>query len=180
MKMMKIILVLLMAVGMALAQAPGKNGKKKPGAAASAAKSAAAPKAARKPPAAHNPMAPKQAAAQPAASPAAPGVVARGKRDPFLSPVIARGPGPGPCAGGKRCLAIDQLTVRGVVKGPKGWIAIVENPARKTYFLNDNDELYDGTVVRIQGDGVLFKQNMLDAMGRTSTRQVEKKLGPTA
>jgi hypothetical protein len=159
MKTIKLVLVLLMAVDVALAQAP------------------------RKKPAPHSPMAPKRAAAQPPApAPAAPGVVARNKRDPVVSPVIARGPGPGPCAGGKRCLAIDQLTVRGVVKGPKGWIAIVENPARKTYFLNDNDELYDGTVVRIQGDGVLFKQNVLDAMGRTSTRQVEKKLagGPAA
>ncbi len=181
MKTMKIILVVLMVVGVALAQAPGKNGKKNGKKKASAAVAAAASQAAKKP--ARSPMAPKHAAVQPPApAPAAPGVAARTKRDPFVSPVIARGPGPGPCAGGKRCLAIDQITIRGLVKGPKGWIAIVENPAKKTYFLMDNDELYDGSVVQIKGDGVVFKQNVLDTMGRTSTRQVERKLagGPAA
>ncbi|HYX70453.1 MAG TPA: hypothetical protein VE825_15060 [Terriglobales bacterium] len=187
MKMLKLIFVLLIAAGVALGQAPGKkNGssKSKPGtAAASTAPAHQATKAAA--PHATSPMAPKpakHAAAKPPAAapaPAAQAVAGRGKRDPFVNPVVARGPGPGPCAGGKRCLAIDQLVVRGVVKAPKGWIAIVENPAKTTYFLNDNDELYDGTVVKITGDSVVFKQNVLDTMGRTSTRQVEKKLsGP--
>ena len=185
MKTTKIILVVLMVAGVALAQTSSKHGKKKASATTAttaAAKHPAAPQAAKKP-AARSPMAPKRAAAPPPApAPAAPGVAVRNKRDPFVSPVIARGPGPGPCAGGKRCLAIDQITIRGVVKGPKGWIAIVENPAKKTYFLMDNDELYDGTVIQIKGDGVLFKQNVLDAVGRTSTRQVERKLagGPAA
>jgi len=194
MKTMKIILVLLIAAGVVLAQAPKKNGGKKAGAAASTAPAPApkaapkaTPKAALKAAQQHppSPMAPKAvkpaAEKEPAPAPPAPAAAGRGKRDPFVNPVMARGPGPGPCAGGKRCLAIDQLVVRGVVKGPRGWIAIVENPAKKTYFLNDNDEVYDGAVVKITGDSVVFKQNVLDAMGRTSTRQVEKKLsGPAA
>ena len=189
MKTIKIICVLL-AVGVIGAQAAPKAGQAgasktaktaaKPAAQAPATKAPAPPKATKQ--ATHtSPMAPKHPAATPAppaaetAQAAAP--AAHGKRDPFVSPVVARGPG-GPCAGGKRCLAIDQLEVHGVVKGPKGWIAIVTNPAKKTYFLNDNDELYDGSVIKITGDSVLFKQNVLDAMGRTSTRQIEKKLVP--
>ena len=189
MKTIKIICVLL-AVGVIGAQAAPKTGQAgasktakttaKPAAQAPATKAPAPPKVTKQ--ATHtSPMAPKHRAAAPpppvaetahAATPAG-----HGKRDPFVSPVVARGP-MGPCAGGKRCLAIDQLEVHGVVKGPKGWIAIVTNPAKKTYFLNDNDELYDGSVVKISGDSVLFKQNVLDAMGRTSTRQIEKKLVP--
>src|SRR5437868_4588682 len=39
------------------------------------------------------------------------------KRDPFLSPVVSRlgGPGSG-CSGGKRCLAADSISLRGIVK----------------------------------------------------------------
>lgn len=185
MKTIKIICVLL-AMGVIGAQAAPKTGQAgasktaKPAAQAPAAKAPASPKATKQ--TTHtNPMAPKHRAAAPAppaaqtAQTAAPAT--HGKRDPFVSPVVARGP-MGPCAGGKRCLAIDQLEVHGVVKGPRGWIAIVTNPAKKTYFLNDNDELYDGSVIKISGDSVLFKQNVLDAMGHTSTRQIEKKLVP--
>jgi Tfp pilus assembly protein PilP len=186
MKTIKIICVLL-AVGVIGAQAAPKTGQAgasktakttaKPAAQAPATKAPAPPKATKQ--ATHtSPMAPRHKAAPPAAETAQAATPAtHGKRDPFVSPVVARGP-MGPCAGGKRCLAIDQLEVHGVVKGPKGWIAIVTNPAKKTYFLNDNDELYDGSVVKISGDSVLFKQNVLDAMGRTSTRQIEKKLVP--
>ena len=186
MKTIKIICVLL-AVGVIGAQAAPKTGQAgasktaaKPAAQAPATKAPAAPKATKQ--ATHpSSTTPKHGAAAPAPPAAevahAPAPAARGKRDPFVSPVVARGPG-GPCVGGKRCLAIDQLEVHGVVRGPKGWIAIVTNPAKKTYFLNDNDELYDGSVIKISGDSVLFKQNVLDAMGHTSTRQIEKKLVP--
>ena len=180
MKTIRIICVLLAVGGVVAAQAApkgsGKAGASKaamPAAQAPASKAPAAQKAAK--PA--SPMAPKHRVQPPPAEMAqAPVAAAHGKRDPFVSPVVQRGPGP--CEGGKRCLAIDQLEVHGVVKGPKGWIAIVTNPAKKTYFLNDNDELYDGSVIKITGDSVLFKQNVLDAMGRTSTRQIEKKLVP--
>jgi len=183
MKTLKILVVLVVAGSVALA-APSPKQKAGAGKTAKPAAQAPAAKTPSPKPAQHartSPMAPKHGAAKPApaaetAHAAAP--AGRGKRDPFVSPVIARGPGPGPCAGGKRCLAIDQLEVHGVVKGPRGWIAIVENPAKKTYFLNDNDELYDGSVVKITGDSVIFKQNVLDAMGHTSTRQIEKKLVP--
>lgn len=104
-----------------------------------------------------------------------------GKRDPFVSPVVARGAGPGTgCATGKRCLVIDQVTLRGVVKSVNGMIAVVVNPANKAYFLRENDPVFNGYVVKITGDSVIFKENVMDNLGRTTTREVVKKVSAPA
>lgn len=103
------------------------------------------------------------------------------KRDPFVSPVVARGAGPGTgCATGKRCLVIDQVTLRGVVKSASGMIAVVVNPANKAYFLRENDPVFNGYVVKITGDSVIFKENVMDNLGRTTTREVVKKVSAPA
>src|SRR5207247_422674 len=58
------------------------------------------------------------------------------KRDPFLSPLVTRISGPtATCSGGKRCLAVDSISLRGVVKSQDGMIAVVVNAANKAYFL---------------------------------------------
>jgi hypothetical protein len=105
-----------------------------------------------------------------------------GKRDPFLSPIIGHGPeGEGaPCATGKRCLVIDQLKLQGVVKTTNGWIAVIANPAQKVYYLRVNDALFDGYVSRIEGDSVIFRQNVLDALGKQTQREVVKRVIPSA
>lgn len=116
----------------------------------------------------------------------------RGRRDPFVSPVIVRmGTSAGAsCSTGKRCLIIDQLTVQGVVCSRmdmgtqphmcKEWIAVIGNPAKKVYYVRENDALYDGFVTRITGDSVVFRQNMLDALGKTVQREVVKRVAPSA
>jgi hypothetical protein len=108
--------------------------------------------------------------------------LAKGKRDPFMSPVVTRLPGKmqASCATGKRCLIIDQLTLQGVVKTQGGWIAVVGNPAKKVYYLRSNDAVFDGYVLRIDGDSVVFKQNTLDAMGKQTQKEVVKRVGPVA
>src|SRR5207302_1074920 len=64
-------------------------------------------------------------------------ITAEGRRDPFVSPVVSRATGP-VCSVGKRCLAIDQILVRGVVKSETGMIAVVVNSMNKAYFLKEN------------------------------------------
>src|SRR5260370_12046702 len=101
------------------------------------------------------------AAAKPEVA-AAKSATARGRRDPFINPVVkstATGQQPAACSSGKRCLAIREMVLRGVVKGQNGMIAVVENAARKTYFLRENDPVFNGYVVRITGDSVIFKEN---------------------
>jgi hypothetical protein len=103
------------------------------------------------------------------------------KRDPFVSPIsTASGPAlpASNCSSGKRCLVIDQLVLRGVVKTTSGMIAVVANSINKAYFLRETDPVFNGYVVRITGDSVVFKENMVDRIGRQGTREVVKRVTP--
>ncbi len=102
-------------------------------------------------------------------------ITAEGRRDPFISPVVSRASGPS-CSVGKRCLAIDQISVRGVVKSENGMIAVVVNSLNKAYFLKENDPVYNGYVMKITGDSVVFKETVQDRLGKESTREVVKKI----
>ena len=102
-------------------------------------------------------------------------ITAEGRRDPFVSPVVSRATGPG-CSVGKRCLAIDQILVRGVVKSETGMIAVVVNSLNKAYFLKENDPVFNEYVMRITGDSVVFKETYQDRLGKELTREVVKKI----
>ncbi len=104
-----------------------------------------------------------------------------GKRDPFVSLAVVRAQQIGAaCGTGKRCLVIDQVELKGVVKTPRGMIAMVESPAKKAYFLRENDPVYNGYVVKITGDSVVFKETSVDNQGRTQTRDVVKRVSAPA
>ncbi len=121
----------------------------------------------------------KATAHKPAASTMAAGP--SGKRDPFISLAVARANQTAACAGsGKSCLVIDQIDLKGVVKTVNGMIAMVENPAKKAYFLRENDPVFNGYVVKITGDSVIFKENTTDNQGRTQTRDVVKRISAPA
>jgi Tfp pilus assembly protein PilP len=97
-----------------------------------------------------------------------------GKRDPFFSPVVqASGSG---CSTGKKCLEIGQINLRGVVKSDNGFIAVVTNNLNKAYFLRENDPVFNGYVVRITGDSVVFQETVQDKLGKAFTREVTKKI----
>ncbi len=99
-----------------------------------------------------------------------------GHRDPFVSPVVSRGNTGSGCSTGKRCLAIDQINVKGVIKSEAGMIAVVTNALDKAYFLRENDPVFNGYVVRITGDSVIFSETFEDKMGKPLTREVTKKI----
>lgn len=161
--------------------------KPKPEAGAKAAqvKSPMKPKMSSRPAPPVRPVAQK-AAAKPAAKPAAAAAQApvqaaarppRARRDPFISPIVEARPESGPnCETGKKCLAVNQITLRGVVKSQEGMIAVVENRRNVTYFLRENDPVFNGYVVKITGDSVIFRENTLDSMGRVGTRDVTLKV----
>ena len=106
-----------------------------------------------------------------------------GKRDPFLSPLAvaaSRGPG-GNCSGNKlRCLAVDQVILKGIVQMRGGNFAVVENEARRTLLLHENDSLFNGSVVKITGDSVIFKEESSDVLGRPVSKEVIKKVSAPA
>ena len=97
-----------------------------------------------------------------------------GKRDPFFSPVVQQlGSG---CSTGKKCLEINAINLRGVVRSDNGFIAVVTNNLNKAYFLRENDPVFNGFVVKITGDSVVFQETVQDKLGKTSTREVVKKI----
>jgi hypothetical protein len=96
-----------------------------------------------------------------------------GKRDPFFSPVVQQTSGSG-CSTGKKCLEIGQINVRGIVKSQDGFIAVVTNSLNKAYFLHENDPVFNGFVLRITGDSVVFQETYQDKLGKPVTREVTK------
>src|SRR5579883_2413610 len=98
-----------------------------------------------------------------------------GKRDPFVSPVVNRTMGSG-CSTGKKCLDIEQIALHGVVKSDNGMIAVVTNGLNKAYFLRENDPVFNGYVVKITGDSIVFKQNFQDRLGKPFTKDVVKRI----
>ncbi|PYV52515.1 MAG: hypothetical protein DMG92_00700 [Acidobacteria bacterium] len=96
-------------------------------------------------------------------------------RDPFVSVVVAMGGNVGSgCSSGKRCLTIDQIALKGVVKSEAGMIAVVVNAVDKAYFLRENDPVFNGYVVKITGDSIIFKETFHDRLGKALTRDVTK------
>jgi Tfp pilus assembly protein PilP len=103
------------------------------------------------------------------------------RRDPFVSPIVrATTTASSPCrGGGKKCLAPDQVVLRGIVDTVNGRIAVVESTGRKiSYFLRENDPVFNGYVVRITEDSVVFRENTQDNLGRASTREVTRRIAP--
>jgi len=172
------------------AQAAPAAASNKP-AAPAAAKSAAAPKAAAKKAAPKKQATTMVAVNPPAKQPVAVEdkkvpeeskkkepreYTAAGRRDPFLSPVVSHmGSGSG-CSSGKRCLAVDQIILTGIVKSETGMIAVVVNSMNKAYFLRENDPVFNGYVVKITGDSVIFNETFQDKLGKPFTREITKKI----
>ncbi len=155
------------------------------------AKAAPAPAKTAAKPAAPKP-APTQTAAKPAATPVSKPKAEKpaaakstsptkyaGRRDPFINPVKMRQDKmatTAACTTGARCLMIDQVVLKGVVKTQQGMIAMVENSAKKQYNLREKDPVYNGFVLKITGDSVVFKENATDNAGRPTTREVVKRV----
>jgi hypothetical protein len=124
------------------------------------------------------PVATTSAATQPVQKP----IPNPGKRDPFVSPIAAaamRGAASN-CSTGKRCLSVDQIVLKGIVQMKEGNFALVENIARRPYVLRERDALFNGTVEKITGDSVVFQETGSDILGRTTSKEVVKKVSSPA
>ena len=102
----------------------------------------------------------------------------KGKRDPFVSPLVKiDGHAGSGCTVGKKCLAVEQIELKGVVASQGGMIALVVNPANRAYFLRENDALFNGVVAQITRDSIVFRQNVYDSLGRLKgTRDIVRKV----
>lgn len=103
------------------------------------------------------------------------------RRDPFRSLLVnreepeLRGPRPEGVPG----LLIDEVNLVGILKTPKGYIAQVQAADReKSYLLREGEQLYDGEVVSIDENEVVFKQEVRDPTAVKPFRERVKILNP--
>lgn len=104
------------------------------------------------------------------------------RRDPFKSLLAApdrpefRGPRPEGVPG----LLIDEIDLTGIFHTSKGFVAqVVASNQKKSYLLKEGDQLYDGDVVSINKNEVVFKQVVQDPTALKPFREVVKSLNPT-
>ena len=134
-------------------------------------------------------LAPTQApAAQPtppapAATPAPPDHYTyspEGRRDPFVSLLRGgsdeRGARAGAGVDGVSGLMVDEVSVRGVVAGRNGYVAMVMGPDKKTYIVRANDKLLDGTVKAVTAQGLVILQEVNDPLSLVKQKEVRKML----
>jgi hypothetical protein len=103
------------------------------------------------------------------------------RRDPFKSLLAAReadeprGPRPEGIPG----LLIDEVIISGIFRTPDGWLAQTQASANeKSHLIRVGDQLYDGDVIAISANEVVFKQIVQDPTALKPFREVVKKLNP--
>ena len=107
-----------------------------------------------------------------------------GRRDPFVS-LTGRG-GDLPAPGGSRPtglagLLVNEITVKGVLKSPRGgFLALVQAPDNRTYIIHAGEKVFDGTVKAITQEAVVFSQDVNDPLSLMKQREVRKAIRPEA
>lgn len=104
-----------------------------------------------------------------------------GRRDPFKSLLVAsevaelRGPRPDGIPG----LLIDELVITGIFRTDAGYVAQVQSAeSEKSFLVKQGDQLYDGDVVRVTDNEIVFKQIVQDPTALKPFREVVKTLNP--
>lgn len=104
------------------------------------------------------------------------------RRDPFKSLLAApdrpefRGPRPEGIPG----LMIDEIDLTGIIRTGKGYVAQVSAANQKrSFLLKEGDQLFDGDVVSITKNEVVFKQIVQDPTALKPFREVVKNLNPS-
>ena len=99
-----------------------------------------------------------------------------GRRDPFLS-LLGRGndpANPGSRPPGVPGLLIADVTVKGILRSPGGFMAMIQSPDSKTYVVRPGDRLFDGSVKSIVHDKVVFSQDVNDPLSLVKQREIPK------
>jgi len=103
------------------------------------------------------------------------------RRDPFRS-LLAAAPRPelrGPRPEGIAGLLIDEIDLKGIFKTSKGFVAQVQaQNEKKSFLLRPGDQVYDGDVLSIDSNEVVFRQIVNDPTVIKPFREVVKKLRP--
>jgi len=102
-----------------------------------------------------------------------------GRRDPFISlakPVATDDTAHGPKPPGIQGFLLQETSLKGVVKNIDGWIAVLEGPDKKGYFVRVGQRLYDGVIIAIDAAGLTFRQEITDPLSPAKSRDVRRLL----
>ncbi|MCP4218769.1 MAG: pilus assembly protein PilP [bacterium] len=104
----------------------------------------------------------------------------RGRRDPFWD--LLKGTDSAKIkrkgAEGIAGLEIDQLELEGIVFRKGRYIALFKGPDSKPYDVNVGQDVYDGEIIKIDANSVVFKKILTIALGGTKERTIVKRLNP--
>jgi hypothetical protein len=102
-----------------------------------------------------------------------------GRRDPFVNLLK------GIKAGGKKvpkgALTVGDAKVVGITKNKEGYVAIIVGADNKARFMKTGDKLYDGQIIGIETDKVIFRQDFTEdnpAAPGLKSKEVVKRLNP--
>ncbi|MCI4446017.1 MAG: hypothetical protein JHC32_08330 [Candidatus Aminicenantes bacterium] len=100
-----------------------------------------------------------------------------GRRDPFKD-LIGRGKISAKPSTTEGQLTIDNATLVGIVKTPKGFVAIVSGPQQFPYFLKIGDKLADGYVLTINESQIVFRKTHERGFPLMRPRNIVKEINP--
>ncbi len=101
-----------------------------------------------------------------------------GRRDPFVSLArpIANDESNRPRRPGIEGFLLQETSLKGVVRNNDGWIAIVEGPDKKGYFVRIGQRMHDGVITAIDASGLTFRQEITDPLSPAKSRDVRRLL----
>jgi Tfp pilus assembly protein PilP len=105
----------------------------------------------------------------------------QGRRDPFVSLLkrIDADTGPKTRPPGIKGFLIQEVALKGIVKTPKGFTAMLLGTDGKSYFVTTGDRLFDGQITAVDAITVTFRQEVTDPLSTVKSREVKKTLYPS-
>jgi type IV pilus assembly protein PilP len=117
------------------------------------------------------------ASAQQPASPAVYIYDPAGRRDPFISLLGTGEPRlPLKRADGFAGLAVQDVSLRGILQTRNALLAMIQGPDKKTYVVHPGDKLLDGVIKAITSQGLVIVQDVSDPASPIKQREVRKPL----
>ena len=103
-----------------------------------------------------------------------------GRRDPFVSLVTSKKGAAGAAASrlrpGLSGVAVADVAVKGIIHNGTTSIAVLEGPGGRSFIARSKDHLQDAVVKSVDADGVIFVEQVVDAIGTVRSRDVRKPL----
>jgi Tfp pilus assembly protein PilP len=102
-----------------------------------------------------------------------------GRRDPFISlakPVATDDAASRPRRPGIEGFLLQETSLKGVVKNLDGWIAVLEGPDKKGYFVRAGQRMHDGVITAVDAAGLTFRQEITDPLSPAKSRDVRRLL----